>query len=227
VKSLFYFLISLFLFSCDEKPQEKTSNIIKKKPLSSVAQKHNSYTLVSSMFKKEIANWEEYQHLNTFLIPFKNTSPNEALSNALELRDLVKSVKDSIKPASLETPAFNARINVLYNESLRLADMTFISAIKPTEVNAQVRKILHTFSAVNSKINTIFLQERFENGVEIDGVFIGIDTTKIDTISKKSIHNFKDDIFNEIKAPLKVVNGKVVKTKLKFNKKKLLKIEKL
>ena len=67
--------------------------------------------------------------------------------------------------------------------------MTFIPAIKAVEINEQTEKILSAFSAVNSKVNTILTKKRFEEAIDVDVSFIGLDSTKIDSVSKKSIKN--------------------------------------
>ncbi|MGJ8745251.1 hypothetical protein [Polaribacter sp.] len=186
MKNTIYILLCLILFSCASKEQENTENA-PEKPLLSLEKQHESLEDIQLNFKKDVAEWQELKSLHSFLERFTKTSPNEALSNALELRDLVKSLKDSVKPVIFDVPSFNARVNVLNTETLRLADLTFIPAITAEEVNLQVDKTLGAFSAVNSKINTILSKKRFEKEVEIDFDFIGIDSTQIDTISRNSI----------------------------------------
>lgn len=163
------------------------------KPLLSIAKEHSKIAPIKSIYKKETENWEELNALNSFISRFSKTSPNEALSNALELRDLVKSLKDSITPTVFDIPSFHARINLLDNEVLRLVDLSYITAITAEDVHKQIDKTLTSFSAVNAKINTILSQKKFEDDLDIDTSFIGIDTTKIDSVSKKSISKKLDD----------------------------------
>lgn len=192
MKNIFYILLSVLLFSCGNKKQQ-TQEIEQEKPLLSVVKKHTSPKSIKPLFLKEVENWQELNAVNTFLKKFEKVSPNEALSNALELRDLVKSLKDSVIPVIFDTSSFNARVNVLNNEALRLADLTFIPAIKIEEINLQVDKTIAAFSAVNSKINTILSKKRFEDAIDVKVDFIGIDSTKIDSVSKKSINDIKKE----------------------------------
>lgn len=194
VKNTFYILFSVLLFSCGNK-QEKTQQIQEEKPLLSVVKKYKAPESIKPIFLKEVASWQELNNVNSFLKKFKKASPNEVLSNALELRDLVKSLKDSVTPAIFNTPSFKTRINVLNNETLRLADLTFISAIKTEEINVQVNKTIAAFSAVNSKINIMLSKKRFEDAIDVNIDFIGIDSTKIDSVSKKSINDKKKEEF--------------------------------
>ena len=82
--------------------------------------------------------------------------------------------------------------------------MTYITEIKQQEINDQVEKILAAYSAMNAKINTIFAQQSFEKGIDIDPLAIGLDVTKLDTTSLKSIQ-IKDEALQFRKQP-KVLN---------------------
>tara|TARA_R110002072_G_scaffold298407_2_gene472330 strand:+ start:2169 stop:2792 length:624 start_codon:yes stop_codon:yes gene_type:complete len=180
-------LLFVFIFSCDKK-QETTTQQEDSKPLLSVENEFSSVKGINPIFRKDVEEWKELNAVTDFLERFKKASPKEVLSNALELKGLVESLKDSIKPVIFNASSFDARINIFYNETLRLADMTTIPAIQAQEVNVQTEKILEAFSAVNAKVNTILSKKRFEDEIDIDVSFIGLDSTKIDSISKKAIN---------------------------------------
>ena len=174
------------MFSCDKKQEEKNQEL-DAKPLLSVVNEYSSVKKVNATFSKDIEEWKELKAVDNFLERFQKVSPKEVLSNALELQDLVKSLRDSAKPTLFDTPSFKARVNIFYNETLRLSDMTSISSIKAEEINLQTEKIIEAFSAVNSKVNSILSKKRFEEEIDIDVKFIGLDSTKIDSVSRKSI----------------------------------------
>ncbi|OAD45788.1 hypothetical protein [Polaribacter atrinae] len=186
MKQTIYLLLSVILFSCGNKKQE-TISTLQETPKLSIPAQHISVEDVKPIYEKEIEDWQELKMVNSFIKKFGKVSPNEALSNALELRDLVISLKDSVKPEIFDNPPFQTRINVLHNEVLRLADLTFIPAITSEEVNYQVDKTIAAFSTVNSKINSILAKKRFEEEIDLKFDFIGIDSTQMDSISKKSI----------------------------------------
>jgi hypothetical protein len=48
------------------------------------------------------------------------------------------------------------------------------------------------FSNINTKINSILAKIRFENEIDIDVTFIGLDTTKMDTFFNKPINQIKE-----------------------------------
>lgn len=202
MKQILYLFLSLFLFSCGNNKKE-TIKKKQEKPKRSVVSKHIGLKNVSPEFKNEIENWQDLQTVTLFIEKFENVSPNEALINALELRDLVASLKDSEIPKFCDIPSFHARINVLYNETLRLADLTLIPAISSQEVNLQVNKTIAAFSSVNSKINTIYSKKRFEDAIDIKIDYIGIDSTLMDTVSKESIKFKKRKKFIDTKNYIK------------------------
>ena len=118
--------------------------------------------------KLDLQQWNEYNNVDDFILKFYSTSSLEALSNAQELADLVKLMKDTIRVDKIDELSVIARFNVLYNETLRLADMAKISSIKKEEVKEEVGKILDLYSALNSKINTIYKAEEVQNSIEVD-----------------------------------------------------------
>lgn len=131
-----------------------------------IVQKHDVVLNLEKLSINKIENWNEYQSVTENLAQFSSISPSEALNNAIKLSEVVKFLKDSIRPKELINLSFRTRVNVLENETLRLKDMTFIPAITANEVNTQVDKILAAFSATNSKINTIFSQLEVEQDIE-------------------------------------------------------------
>ena len=156
----------------------------------SIAEMHTATENVLTRHLKEVKDWNELKDIDSFFVKFRKITPNEALSNAIELKDLIKHLNDSV-PEKFKIPSLTARINILYNEALRLADLTRIGAIKAQEVNTQVDKTMAAFSNINTKINSILAKIRFENEIDIDVTFIGLDTTKMDTFFNKPIKQIK------------------------------------
>ena len=189
----YFLLFSIFFFiSCKKTTEKKEVDTSAVAEMREVVQ-HPEHEKILPLFQLEIDIWNEYGILKRFLSRFKKASPKEVLSNSVELRDLVKAMKESVKPEIFNNPSFETRVNIMYNESLRLADMNTIPAITAKEVNTQSDKILEAFGAINAKINTIFSKKKFEDEITIDVSLIGLDTTKIDTISKNSILKKMDE----------------------------------
>lgn len=118
--------------------------------------------------KEALAGWKEYQDVDELLLNYYSITTLEALSSAKELSGLVKLMKDSLSVEKLQKPNIIARINVLHNETLRLADMATIPSISKEEVKEEVSNIVSIYSAINSKINTIYQAETLQNELEVD-----------------------------------------------------------
>lgn len=171
MKYLFSFLliILVFNFSCsNNKKVEKSDEIIDSvivdpdRIVSNIGE-----TLIPSA-KRALNDWKEYQNFDNFIIKYYNVSILEALNNANELATLTQELKDSIRVNKLEVNNVVARLNVLHNEALRLNDMATIRSITDEEVKDEVKKILEVYSAVNSKINTIYKTEDLKESLGID-----------------------------------------------------------
>jgi hypothetical protein len=118
--------------------------------------------------KRNLKYWKEYNNVDEFMLKYYNVSKLEALNNSKELSDLVKFMIDTIRVDKLDKINVIARFNVLHNETLRLADMANIHSITKEEVKEEVKKILDLYSAVNSKINTIYKADELQNSLDVD-----------------------------------------------------------
>lgn len=171
MRSFFILLFSslFIILSCKKENTQNKKTIQKTDVNTSV--KHPEYSTLDKESSKKVKKWKEYFIAEEFIIQFKNTSPTEALNNALELKNLTKQLKDSLNIQTLKTPAFKARVNVFENEVLRLVDMTYIPSISSKEVNIQVEKVLALFGSMNDKINTVYAKKRFEKTIKLDSIF--------------------------------------------------------
>lgn len=163
-------ILLVISISCTSKKQQNKANTVDSTDMSSI-KNYADYTSLDERASRKVKDWNEYQELEEFLQEFKSVSPTEALNNALELKRLTKQLKDSSDIDIMKLPAFKARINVFENEVLRLADMTYISAIKANDVSAQIERTLALFGSVNSKLNNIYLKEQFDAEINLDSLF--------------------------------------------------------
>ncbi|VAW23269.1 hypothetical protein MNBD_BACTEROID04-1457 [hydrothermal vent metagenome] len=172
MKHLYSFLlIILFLsFSCNR--PKTTQEVLKKSDSLKISLDGRIVSRLGETLipkaKKAISDWKEYRKVDKFILRYYNISNMEALQNARELSELVKQMKDSIKIEKLKQPSVIARLNVLNNEALRLADMATIPSISNEEVKNEVEKIVEIYSAVNSKINTIYKAAAIQKSLEVD-----------------------------------------------------------
>ena len=124
---------------------------------------------ISASAKTKIKSWSAYFDLAAFLSNnYLRVSSRQSLEMSNELLEKVNATRDLARVPVLNTKAVSARLNVLRSEVLRLKDMANITSITPDEVFRQTEKLLNVFSALNSKINTVFSQENFDEQVNFD-----------------------------------------------------------
>jgi len=165
IKWFYFFIILIAVFSC-RKSISKEELITDQDSISTnlLNSKHKEVKL-SAKAKIEVEDWIEYNKMDDFLKQYHNISLIDALFNANELSELAQQLKDTIRVEKFEIPSVKIRLNVLYNESLRLADMATISSISEEEIQRENEDILNAFSAINLKINNIIIQETLNDDV--------------------------------------------------------------
>jgi len=165
----FLLIILFFIFSCNRSKsvQEVSENSDSLKVSSNRIVNTIDETL-NPVARKAVLEWKEYKNVDEFIIKYYNISTTEALDYAEELSELVQLMKDSVRVELLKEKNISARFNVLHNETLRLADMATISSITDKEIIEEVEKIVEVYSAVNSKINTIYKAKELQNSLEVD-----------------------------------------------------------
>lgn len=166
LKNIFFILLTVLIFSC--KKTTTTTEIVDVNDSIQTNRMVPKSTIVAltSEAQLEIENWEEYQKLDDFIAQYKNITMSDALFNAKDLANLAQQLKDSIRVDKFKTPSVKIRLNVLHNETLRLADMAEIKTISENEVLQENENILDAFSALNLKINNILSQENLNSDVD-------------------------------------------------------------
>lgn len=165
-----FLLVILFLnFSCNR--SKAIQEVSEKSDTIKISSNRIVNTIGETLIpeaKRALDTWKEYKNVDEFVLKYYNISIMEALTNAQELSELVKLMRDTIRIEKLDRLNVIARFNVLHNETLRLADMANIPSIKDEEVKEEVTSILEVFSAVNSKINTIYKASAIQSSLEVD-----------------------------------------------------------
>jgi hypothetical protein len=185
IKNLFIFLITVsVVFSCDNINSKKDLNSDhNEKPTSNIKTNHTIVDLTPKA-QKMIQNWKEYQNINEYIQQYEQISINNSLLNARHLSELAQQLKDSISIEKLNVPSVKIRLNVLYNETLRLADMATINQITETEVIRENNNIINAYSALNIKLNNIISQEHLNNEVNTFINEVVQNKTSYDTVVK-------------------------------------------
>ena len=110
--------------------------------------------------EKLVSNWTEYQKVSEIIVEYREITKADALLNSIELEELTRYLKDSVRSEKLDIPSVRMRLNVLHNEAKRLADMSTIPTITDSEVLEENEKVLSAYADLNIKINDMSRQDK-------------------------------------------------------------------
>ena len=164
-KKIIFLILIIVVISCNNSISKKNKKIKRDSLISNVVKVNHPIAKLNSKAKKLVEDWDEYQNIDELLKQYQNITTNLALLNAKELSVLSRQLKDSVRIEKLNIPAVKTRLNVLHNETLRLADMETIPSITELEVIEENNNILNAYSALNLKINNIVNQENLNEQV--------------------------------------------------------------
>lgn len=165
LKKVFFLSLMITIVSCNKTVSKKNTEITKDTIISNTTKVNHQIAKLNPKAKKLVENWDEYQKIDELLKQYQNISANDALLNANELSGLSLQLRDSIRIEKLNNSSVKIRLNVLYNETLRLADMETIQTISEAEVFEENDNILNAFSSLNLKINNLVNQENLNKEV--------------------------------------------------------------
>lgn len=184
-KIFIVFLMLAFCLSACKNKEQKAEEENDSSPLeSSMIKSDKPITRLNSKSEELIATWPEYQKFDELITQYQEISMNEALLNSLELSALAKELRDSIRVEKLNIPEVKIRLNVLYSETLRLADMSTIPTITEMLVVEENNNVIDAYSALNIKINNMNTQDQLNEEISkfVDEV---LDEPKRDSLEIK------------------------------------------
>ncbi|MGY5351614.1 hypothetical protein ACXGQW_03475 [Wenyingzhuangia sp. IMCC45533] len=174
-------VVALVTFSCKSEIGKKNDTITNKEKYNNPKDKIIVFDTVGEVpvvYKDSILDWKGYFRVKKTLKKLRKTSVTNVLSSSTVLVKNVKVMKDSISTSLAQNRGIRARINGLYNQSLRLQDMRDIPAITVDEVTKQTQGLFVIFRTIDKKINAIYDQVEFEREMKDDNFFF----SKIDSI---------------------------------------------
>ena len=181
IKQLIFIGVVL-LCSCNQKTN--TLDNKEKKDTTAVVQKSYTKTVfLSENARKEIVDLKYFDEFENIMDRFYNSNPEEIKLNTTDLNEVLGRLKDSITIEKINRPDVKARFNILYNESLRLLDMSSISTISQEEVDHKIENIIYAYESIITKINQVYLMNANEENVDVQ-----FQTPKvlIDSLSKEN-----------------------------------------
>ena len=160
-----HIILILLLISCKNKEKvEQDAAAINEEILSTI-KSDKPITNLNNKAKDLVKTWPEYQNFNDLINQYQEITVSEALLNSVELSELAKHLRDSIRVDKLKIPEVKIRLNVLYSETLRLADMSSIPTISQESVEQENNNMIEAFSALNLKLNNMNLQEELNSEI--------------------------------------------------------------
>lgn len=153
-QSIYILLIACIVFACKSEAKKEAQEIAIAVNQELISSPIKEQLLPES--KEFLKDWGQFHKVATEMERYTSITKSQALENAKELSLLIKKASDSIKVEVLERPDIRIRLNVIYNHSLRLVDMSSISSITDEEVSLEVENMLMAYTSINEKINVIY-----------------------------------------------------------------------
>lgn len=160
------FIGVILLCSCNQKTNS-LDNKEKKDTTSVVKKSYTKTVFLSENARKEIVDLKYFDEFEKILDRFYHSNPEEIKLNTTDLNEVLVRLKDSITIEKINRPDVKARFNILYNESLRLLDMSSISTISQVEINHKVENIIDAYESIITKINQVYLMNANEENVDV------------------------------------------------------------
>ncbi len=160
-----HIILILLLISCKNKEKAEQDAAAINEEILSTIKSDKPITNLNNKAKDLVKTWPEYQNFNDLINQYQEITVSEALLNSVELSELAKQLRDSIRVDKLNIPEVKIRLNVLYSETLRLADMSSIPTISQESVEQENNNMVDAFSALNLKINNMNLQDELNSEI--------------------------------------------------------------
>ena len=169
LRLMIFTMALLLLANCRSAEKQENTPVNSENEKANILKVDQPIAPLNHKSKKLVEPWPEYQKFDEIIRQYEEVSMSEALLNSVELSELAQHLKDSIRIERLDIPSVKIRLNVIHNESLRLADMSTIPTITEHEILEANKNVINAFSALNLKINNM---ENMENLNSSIGEFI-------------------------------------------------------
>ena len=160
-----FIMLSLLLTSCKDKEQKAEEEKATSQIEIHMIKSEKPISRLSSASEELVSTWPEYQKFDELINQYQEISMSEALLNSVELSELAMQLRDSIRIEKFDVPEVKIRLNVLYSETLRLADMSTIPTITEDLVSLENNNVIDAYSALILKINNMSVQEELNEEI--------------------------------------------------------------
>ncbi len=166
IKQLIFTGIILLFFSCNKTPVEIKKDS-KKDSIHVVSKTYVQSVFLTEIARKELVKLKYFDEFEKNMNVFYHSKPADIKFNAKDLSDIIFKIKDSITVEKINQPDVKARFNILYNETLRLQDMSTINTITDDEVKLKIENIIYAYESIIAKINQVFMMKANEDNVDV------------------------------------------------------------
>ena len=158
---ILFFFMALCFTSCGKKTEsEQVPEYVNQQEQVPTLKSDAPVVALNRESEELVKDWGEYQDFSQLIVQYREISKSDALLNSVELEELARYLKDSVRVKKLDIPSVRMRLNVLHNEVQRLADMSTIPTITWEEVLEENNNVLDAYASLNIKINDLGNQER-------------------------------------------------------------------
>jgi hypothetical protein len=155
----------MLLVACKNKEQRAEEATSVEAVETSLIKSEQPITKLNPKSEALISSWPEYRQFDDLISRYQEITMNEALLNSVELSEMARQLKDSIRIEKLNVPEVKIRLNVVYSEALRLADMSTIPTVTEEMVARENDNLIAAYSALNMKINNMNLQDQLNSEI--------------------------------------------------------------
>lgn len=166
IKQLIFTTVILLFYSCNQTPKETEKETVQD-TISVVKKTYTKSIFLSENARKELVDLKYFDEFEKTIERFYNSTPEKIKLNATDLNEILVRIKDSITIEKINRPDVKARFNILYNESLRLLDMSSINSISNEEINSKIENIIYAYESIIAKINQVYLMNDNEENVNV------------------------------------------------------------
>ena len=166
IKQLIFTTVFLLFYSCNQTLKETEKETVQD-TISVVKKTYTKSIFLSENARKELVDLKYFDEFEKTIERFYNSTPEKIKLNATDLNEILVRIKDSITIEKINRPDVKARFNILYNESLRLLDMSSINSISNEEINSKIENIIYAYESIIAKINQVYLMNDNEENVNV------------------------------------------------------------
>ena len=189
-----FFVIMALLLSCKNKNEQNMQEYSEQLEAESTMKTEHRIIPLSPKSEERVKDWPEYQKFSDLVGQYQEITLTDALLDSKELSEIAQQLRDSVRIEGLDIPSIKMRLNVLYSETMRLADMATIPTITEMSILKENNNVIQAFSALNLKINNMYSMEKLNEEISAFVNEVMAEQDSIPIPKKKDVALSKDSL---------------------------------